>query len=150
MQEFIRPKDTPSQGETPRDVNHTLHKDPATVEKINALKESLTPPTYTPEESAQEKDRILGLLKDLRYDDAVRNLAQATIRNKYVPKELVMFMAQASHQDGYSMRDAFRNEPRMTLEDREALMIALVGGKSVLREFARILLLPTTVVDFPT
>ena len=147
MSELIGHKDIPHR-EAPRDVNHALHKeDPATVEKIRELKESLTPPKYTPEESAQEKNRILGLLDSMKFVGTMRDIAQAAIRDKHVPKELIMSMMRLPQADGDMMVSILKNESRMTLEDQEAIVFATIGGESVLRELIRVA--PETTVEIP-
>lgn len=130
------------------DANNTPRaKDAKTVKQLDSLKNSLTPQKYTPEESAKERDRILSLLKDIKFDDTMREFAQAAIRDKHIPKEVMMSMEKAAQIDSEVMKDVLKNNKEMTFDDQEAVVFAMFGGESVFKEFIQAL--PGVTVEVP-
>ena len=57
--------------------------------EFRQLMDDLAPKPFTPEESTKEKDRILSMLDKLEFDDNVRDIFDAIIKNQFVPKELI-------------------------------------------------------------
>lgn len=105
-------------------------------------------PKYTPEESAKEKARILSVLERVGFDDAMRAYAQAVIKDKFVPKELIQSGMKVMKSEMEIMIEIMQNGERMTEEDQKAVAFATIGGENVLRDMVQAL--PETVVEIPT
>lgn len=111
-EEVVSPKRSPNSPDTRSDLGKLM----AEVNKRS----------FTPEESTEEKERILSLLENLEFDDRLRDVIDAIVDKQYVPKELIEAGQRAMKSEQSIFSKLFENFHRMTSEDQISLVNSLL------------------------